>query len=268
MATGVRQSVPVPRTVEPADIPIIIDNIRREEFAQEHSPETLERIFRYEWLKSKPNLGFVLTVGKRIVAFQALVYSERLVRGETRKFASISMGWVHPEFRSGPNPPPGAFRTSVALATALTTMTDHTLCAFTPRPAMVRARTEVGFETIEQNWLAFRPPLRISLFSPARILDEGPELLMRLTDEQRKIVADHKPYGCNFYLLQCGDANAFIVTKRRTVRRHFLLGNWPIKRLSSGRLPVSDVMHASDWKMARTHWDKLIWHIVLRERTA
>jgi hypothetical protein len=93
MATGVRQSVPVPRTVEPADIPIIIDNIRREEFAQEHSPETLERIFRYEWLKSKPNLGFVLTVGKRIVAFQALVYSERLVRGETRKFASrVSFG--------------------------------------------------------------------------------------------------------------------------------------------------------------------------------
>src|SRR6266849_5026263 len=86
--------------VEVQEVPRVIDFLRNG-FVPHLAPEALRGLFEYRWtgLQDKPNLGFALKSGNRIVGFLGAIYAVRPLAGQTVKVCNLSTWYVEPEFR-------------------------------------------------------------------------------------------------------------------------------------------------------------------------
>jgi hypothetical protein len=83
-----------------ADYGPVVDLMRRQEFAEEHSAGTLRRLFDYSWDGDRDDRGFVLDDGGRIVGFLVVAYSQRLVDGLDVGFCNMGSWYVEPPYRA------------------------------------------------------------------------------------------------------------------------------------------------------------------------
>jgi N-acetylglutamate synthase-like GNAT family acetyltransferase len=260
----------VVRNAELHDIQAIIELVRNDEFAREHSREALHKLFTYDWMPEKPNLGCVLTHGGRLIGFVGMIYSNRRIQGRSHRMCNLSTLCLHPDYQgrkrrtAGGGPLYSHLLAKVALAAA-----DLTFTAFSASRAAGRLVESFGFERINNRKLVFRPGANLStLFSGrARILDDPDQILPLLDDDHRAILRDHLPYPCGHYVVLEGGRYSYIVTKRYRVRRSTVLGDWPVERIRKGYFLGSDVLYISDPALALRHWERLKWRIIRRERT-
>jgi acetoacetyl-CoA synthetase len=269
MAAPAEQCV-VARTVDPRDIEAVIELVRSDDFAHEHSPETLRKLFTYQWMPDKPNLGFVLSHGARIVGFIGTIYSDRHIQGRSYRMCNLSTLCLHPDYR-GRQPRAGCTGTqfSQLLLDKVLSSGDFTITGFSANHAASRLLESLGFERISDRKLVFRPGANLgTLFSRrSRILDDPDQILPLLDDDHQAILRDHLPYPCGHYLVLEDGRYSYIVTKHYRVRRSIVLGDWPVERIRKGYFLGSDVLYMSDPALALRHWERLKWRIMRRERT-
>ena len=201
------------------------------------------RLFEYNWLDEKPNLGFVLIAGDEIRGFIGMVYARRLVQGKTALVCNLSSFYVHPDYRGW---------SFALLARALR---DETVCytSLTPSRTVARMCEAMGFSYIDRNKIILPPLLNATTLrgpSPRIIFD--PEQVRALLDgEQRRIFDDHAPYDCLQLVLQSGAEKAHLVVKRRKIRL----------------LPVSDLLYCSAPSLVARHLERVKLAIIWRQRS-
>lgn len=246
------------RPLRPDDVNAVVDLVGEQEFARGQSRDALRLLFDYPWSPDKPNTGYVLTVGDTIVGAAGLVYSTRTIDGCEHRFANTTTWYVAPEYRR---------YSHLMMKTALS-LEDYTLVSLSAAPHVAQTLEKAGFEVLSRRRLFFGPfagPLT-ALARDGQILDAEPEVARVLSDEHRRILEDHLPFGCRHYVVKERDRYCYLVTRRRWEKGWFLPRVAP-DRLRERRYPVSDVLFVSDAAVALRHWLPLRWRMMRRERS-
>src|SRR5271167_4848471 len=135
--------------VEAREVSGVIDFLRKG-FVPHLAPEVLRGLFEYRWLtetQDKPNLGFVLRSGNRIVGFLGAIYAVRLLAGQTVKVCNLSTWYVEQEFRWA----------SMKLLYAVLSQKEYIITNFTASPGVRRVMEALGFKTIDHQKFAYLP---------------------------------------------------------------------------------------------------------------
>ena len=167
-------------------------------------------MFDYGWLDKKPNLGFVLTLGDKIVGFLGAVYARRQIGDRTCVVCNFTSWYILPKYRGwGP----------ALLAAALR---DQDVCytSLTPSPTSARMFEAMGFRCLDSQSIIFFPFLHLdTLRGPGpEIIFDLDDIRSLLNDDQRLIFDDHLAYECLHLVLRDGAECAYLVVKRRTQR--------------------------------------------------
>jgi len=202
------------------------------------------RLFNYQWLEKKPNLGFVLTAGDEIVGFLGAVYARRQIRGQSCVTCNFTSWYILPEYRGwGP----------LLLAAALR---DQDVCYtnLTPSPTSARMCEAMGFTRLESQTIILPP-----LFHLDTLRTRGVEIIFDLDgirsllkDDQRPIFEDHLAYDCLHLALRERTECAYLVVKRRRIKR---------------RQPLSELLYCSAPQILVRHLERAKLAILRRQRT-
>lgn len=246
------------RPVQPGDIDTIIRMVRAQEFAREQSAENLRRLFEYSWTAEKPNLGLVVSSGSRVVGYLGAIYSDRVIGGQTHHVCNMCVWYVEPEFRGW----------SLRLPLSLISLKGYTFTNLTVPARHTSLFEKMGFEAISRRLVVFRLGLQIHrlLRRSPEVLEDPDQIEPILSGEHLRIFRDHLPYDCSHYLVRDADDYCYAVTKRRSIRRSVILGDWPLERVRADYFPRSDILFLSNPEIAVRHWDSLKWAMLRRDR--
>jgi hypothetical protein len=242
-----------------ADYGPVVDLMRRQEFAEGLSAETLHRMFDYSWDGDRDDRGFVLDDGGRIVGFLVVAYSRRRVDGRDVGFCNMGSWYVEPPYRAS----------SLALLRSLLALDDLTIWNLTANSTVRAIMEKHGFEVISRERFFCGPGAALARgASPAcKVLDDPKVIEAIVSEEHRRILRDHLPYGCGHYALAEDGDYCFVVTKRRPLSGQWFLPRWLPRRVVLRNYPVSDLLHVSEPGLAQKHWARLQRRVMRRERT-
>jgi hypothetical protein len=260
------------RPADAADVDKMLDLLEPEEFVQPLTRAHLRRLFDYEWATTKINFGIVLEAGESVVGMAATVYSPAR-RIDGRDVVTLNSGtlFIRPRYRARrTGDVVTRFSEEVARAVVALGFPVFVFSARGPNDVVPKILADVGFEEIcsEDLFYTAGSHLRTWLRAPGRVASISSRRGGALTAEQLRIVRDHEPYGCRFYVVRDAGGHALIVTKRRRYRAEMLWPSMPVDRLRRRYMPVSDVLHVSDPDRAVRSWGRVIARICREERTA
>jgi len=257
------------RRAMPGDIPAIVELVADEEFTDPLTREQLHDLFAGGWAGDDGTLGYVVVSNGAIVGVLGTVHAPtRTVASGPLAAVSLSTLFVKPEYRRSAGQ-------STRLSTELLRSArdqGHMVLGFTakgPENVVPRLLAGLGFEELSSTEL-FCPcgGARPTLLRPkGRVLSHPVDMEPYLDDERRRIVADHEPHRCHFYVVAEGQRSAFIVTKRRRYRGELLWPTVSIDRIRRRNFGISDVLHVSDPEIAARSWGRLVFSVCWNELT-
>ena len=235
----------VPARVRPAgpeDAEAVLPLIERH-FGTGIGRDVWRRLFHCPWSGDRPECGWVLDQGGRIVGFLGAVYSEREIDGRPERFCNLTSMCVDVEHRG----------MAPFLIMAAARRTDCTVTDLSPRPSVLRLLEKAGFTLLDPGKLIIPPLLNAATLAGGRptIICDPERIRAELDQPMRRILDDHVAYGCLALLARRGGRRCLLVVKRRSVRR----------------VPLSEILFASDPDFLARHIEAIAWTLVARQRT-
>jgi acetoacetyl-CoA synthetase len=248
-------SAPRTRPVAPADVDAICTFLQGV-FARSRITAAGWRVlFGNNWLKERPDLGYVLMVGERIVGFLGTVYAMREINGKSGLVCNLSSWYVLPEYRGW----------GMALLAAAMRDRSITYTALTPGPVTWQVLENLGFTRLDTRKLFFPPGAHVdSLLGPRPRIDLNPDTIRRsLNEAQRRIHDDHVRYDCLQLAARDAKGHLYLVVKRRVVERDTLFRLFSVR----ARIPVSEVIYCSAPEFLARHLERIKLAVLWRQRT-
>ncbi|HVJ29593.1 MAG TPA: hypothetical protein VNA66_04725 [Gammaproteobacteria bacterium] len=238
-AGGVRASV---RGATAADVPAITRFLHG--FWPQIPPATWRSLFEYDWVKDKPDLGFVLTDAQGALAgFLATIYADRDTPHGRVRFCNVSSWAVLPEQRA----------CALLLVREVLNRRECAITNLSPSPEAQAFFLRTGFQPLDDAkvvWLPFANPTTLRC-APGTRVEDDPVRLHELLDERgRRIVADH--LRCRHLVVEQRGALSHVV---RIVRR---------KR----GIRVSEILYCSDSALLARTFERVKLHILRCDRAA
>jgi len=252
------------------DVDPILDALEPQEFVKPLTREQLRALFTYPWTPPR-DYGLVLIGDDSVQGYEGIVYSPpRDIEGQRLTMANLTTAFVNPKYRTR-RTPEGVVRYSIELIRAAQ-RTDCLVTVFSakgPNNVVPRLLASLGFDEVSsaERFYGLGTHAGTLLFPKGRVLAGAGRIAAMITPEQRRILDDHQPFGCGFYLIEQGARRCFIVTKRRHYRGEFLYPSVKSPRISRRHLPVGDVFYMSDPDVARASWGRFIATVARTERT-
>jgi acetoacetyl-CoA synthetase len=257
--SGERSSVKV-EPVEAQEVPNVI-NFLRSGFVPHLVPEVLRGLFEYRWSgpQEKPNLGFALRSGNRIVGFLGVVYAVRPLAGQTVKVCNLSTWYVEPKFRWA----------SMKLLYAVMSQKEYMITNFTASPGVRKVMEALGFKTIDHQKLVYLPwhfPLELLGRHRCEVLVQPADIEDILRGDERQLFQDHLPYRVKHYVLRAADRHSYIVFKRRSFPGEAAFSRIRIKKLRLMWYPCMEVLYLGNPELAADNWASLVATVIRSER--
>ncbi|MBV8358968.1 MAG: acetoacetate--CoA ligase [Deltaproteobacteria bacterium] len=211
------------------------------------------RLFGYQWLNDKPDLGFVLVDEKEIVGFLGTIYAQRQIKGKKGMVCNFWFWYVRPMYRGW-----GTTLLSSALRD------DVTYTSLTPTMLSQRAFKTLGFQPLGSTMVVMLPCLHAETLrhpQPRIVLDPRSVRPM-LTEQQQRVFDDHAPY-CLQLIAREDHEQAYIVVKRRTAGVPVI--SWLLP--SAVRIPYSDVLHCSNPRLLARHLERVKLAVMRHQKT-
>ena len=251
---GLSRSSPQIRPAGPDDVEPLCQFLSQA-FKTGVSAVAWRRLFAYEWLGEKPDLGFILANGDEIVGFLGTVYARRQIRGETHTLCNLSSWYVRPDHRGW----------GTALLAAAIHDESITYTALTPNPLSQEVFRALGFTPLVEHRIIMPPLLHAeTLWAPRPVIRFKPEVVRQsLDNRQQQIFDDHAPYDCLQLILQAGSEQAYIVVKRRAMSLQRLLRLLP----ADIKFPYSEVLHCSAPSLLTRYLEYIKLSVLRRQRT-
>jgi acetoacetyl-CoA synthetase len=212
---------PVIREAHPADLPAIAAYLAPR--LGRGGEDRFRRLWEYPWLAEKPNLGFLIDDAGRVGGFVGAIYSLRSVRNGFGLFCNLSSLHVEERFR----------HLCLPLLARLLTRRDCTFTTCSPSDHVMAILQFFKFQALDREKVVFTPAAGLGR------LVRGPrgkaywrthEVEARLTDTERRVYEDHRPYRCGQFVVERGGDRCYFVTVRR----------------GHGARAFADVLYASD----------------------
>lgn len=197
------------------------------------------------WPSMRQDIGVGLFDGDSLVGFLGTIFADRVINGRAQRFCNL-----HSCF-----PKSGFEARSAWLLLAALAERDCTLTAFTATPRVQTILETAGFSALEVRCRVFPllPALLGARRNGARILT-GSAAEPMLDAHDRGLVADHRPYACNHFVVAAEREYALMITKRRLLR-------------TMPPLYASDVLHLGNPALAIAHFEQLKAAVLRSERT-
>lgn len=248
------------RAVRPDDIPAVcalLQDASDEGTFESMRAEQWRRIFAYPWLAEKPDLGFALTDGDRIVGFLGTIYARRAIGGMSGLVCNLTSWYVRPGYRGW-----GAALLRAALRD------DVTYTSLSPTPVSQQALGMMGFRPSSRTRFWLPPGLHVDTLRHRRpeIVTDPQRVRAALTAEQRAVFDDHAPY-CLQLLVRDGAETAYIVAIRRERRRPLPSARVPRLLQRRVRVPYSELLYCSHPHLLARHLERIKHAILWRQRS-
>jgi acetoacetyl-CoA synthetase len=201
------------------------------------------RLFEYGWIDNKPDIGFVLCVGARIVGFLGTIYSRRdLGSGRSKLVCNLTAWYVEPEYRGW-----GSF-----LLVAATRDTAVTYTSLTPAPVTTTMLQALGYVPMEKKRF-FIPLLNVRTLKTGDLdfVYESEQLRDLLGEGDRTIFDDHASSDLLHVVVREGGDYCYLIMKRN-IRR-----NW---------IPVSELLYCNNPRILVRHFERIKLAVLRRHR--
>jgi len=208
------------------------------------SAQRFLRLFTYAWMAEKPDRGFVLTDGDRIVGFLGTVYADREVQARRVRFCNLSSWYVLPEYRNH----------SLRLFTAAHSQQNVTFTNLTSRPTVEKVSLALCYEIVNvhklftvpfaQAWGLLRRPR-------AKVLLDRRRIAEKLAGPLLKIFEDHAPTDCGHLIVESSGRSCYVIWNRRV--KH--------------SVPFSEILYVSDPGVLKCHFELVKLRILWQDRT-
>ena len=212
-----------------------------------NSAAVWRNLFNYQWFGEKPDLGFMLVDGPEIVGFLGTVYSRRLIAGETKLICNLSSWYVRPKYRGW----------GTALLAAAIRNDNMIYTALTPNLMSRNVFRRLGFVPLTTSKIILPPLAHLETLSKSRAtISFEPDAVRRSLDvHHQQIFDDHALYDCLQLILQKGSEQAYMVVKRRAMRRRAI------------KLPYSEILYCSEPSLLARYLEQVKLAILAKQRT-
>src|SRR6516165_11562150 len=206
------------------------------------------------WLADKPR-GFVIADGDRIVGHVGTIYAQREINGKTGLVCNLSGCYIAPAYR-------GRGLASMLRAAALGDERITYTCV-TPTPVTQHLLEAVEFAILERHELLFPPGLNAETLWQSRVNIDVNDRTVRasLGQAERRIYDDHAPYDCLHITARDAGGTAYLVVKRRVVKRRLRRVAW------SARIPFSQILYCSAPDVLARNLERIKLAIMWQQKT-
>ncbi len=160
--------------------------------------------------RSEEQAGFALIDEGRVVGMLGMIFSERTIAGQSRRFCNLHSWFVNEEYRGH----------SLLLMRPALRLKDHTLTDFTPTDRVCEISKRLGFKELDAR-LAILPPYPLArIRGGAEFVVEPSEIAKQLRETDVKLLADHKQDHFGHLLVREGERYCYLIFNR--VERHVM----------------------------------------------
>jgi len=207
------------------------------------------------WGADNPTRGFVLTDGGRIVGYLGTLYSQREINGKTGIVCNYSSYYVAPAYRGR-----GLAQTLVAASARDERIT---YISHTPAPPTRRALESLGFAILDRGVLLLPLGLNAETLWQSRVDIDVNDRTVRasLGQAERRIYDDHASYGCLQMTARDAGGTAYLVVKRRLVKRRLRRLAW------TARIPFSQILYCSEPDVLARNLERIKLAIMWQQKT-
>jgi acetoacetyl-CoA synthetase len=242
------------RPITPADIAEICDLLEHGFVRSGIPADGWRPLYTTNWLADNPTRGFVLTDGDRIVGHCGTIYSQREINGKTGIVCNFSGFYVAPAYRGR-----GLGATLVAAA-----VRDEriTYTSVTPALPTQRVLQSLGFAILDRHVLLFPPGLNAETLWRSRVDIDVNDRTVRasLGQAERRIYDDHASYDCLHMTARDAGGTAYLVVKRRLVKRR-------LRRVRSAGIPLSQILYCSAPDVLARNLERIKLAIMWQQKT-
>lgn len=230
------------RAAETTDLNTICALLRQELPGQFSSAQWMQ-LFEHNWSRP-PYYGHVLaTDDNRIVGFIGAIVVERRIDGMPQTLCNLTSWCVQQDFRGDGG---------LMMLMPYLRRNDWTITTITPAPIVVELFEKLGFKYYDSEKLILPAlwNLRPGDLRPLRVI-AGSAVLAALAGDERQMLEDHLPHGCNGYLFEAGGQRAFFITKKRNKRG----------------MPLTEILHCGNPGFFGERLERIKLGLMVRERT-
>ncbi len=169
-------------------------------------------VFDYQWDTEEDHCGYALLDEDEVVGMIGMVFSERYIDGTIKKFCNLHTWWVREDHRGR----------SLSLLRPILNLQGYTITHFTPCDRIRAVTKRLGFKGLNPQLRILLPhsvSRRRSANDPNLIYDEQ-AIEETLSEHDKKIFVDHRPYGVGHLLVRDGSEYCYILYTY--VIRHWL----------------------------------------------
>jgi hypothetical protein len=175
----------------------------------------------------------------RIVGFLGLIYSARMIRGESRRFCNLTHWAVNEEHRNH----------SLALVMDAMRQRGYTMTSLSPTPPVAPIYAGLKWKDLHNRTL-IAPWLPWPGGGGARLHFNPAQLATRLSEPEQQILRDHKSFACRHLLIEDPAGVCYVV----------------YTRVQRKRLPFVMLHYIGDTAIFLRHAARLRWRLCFRER--
>ncbi len=187
------------RSATADDIDAIVDLLYGH-MSQKITKERWRNILDYPWRPADADRGCVAVDDGRVVGFLGLVYADRPIDGRTTRFCNICAWYLLKSHRGQGIGQRIQFH---SVADPAMTYTIMTATAATGRAFGANS----GFSVLDDSRYLLR---RRAGSADLEVIDDPDAIADRLLPQDRKILADHRPYNMRHLYVRAGDGGCYV----------------------------------------------------------
>lgn len=213
------------RPAEESDIDAIVD-LLFDNMSQKVPKERWRRLLDYPWRPADADRGHVAVDGDRPVGFLGLVYADRPVGGRIERFCNICAWYLLKTYRGQ------GIGQKIQFGSVADPAMTYTIMTATAKTGQAFASNS-GFQVLDDSRYLLRR--RAGSRSDLDCIDDPGTIAPLLgPEDQRMILADHRPYNVRHLLVRAGEGALYIVMQ--------------VKRKGAD-IDYHEVMYASDGRL-------------------
>lgn len=170
------------------------------------------QLFQNHWGTGEDYCGYALSDNDNLLGYLGIIFSQRVINGNTESFANLTSLILRPECR-------GRGFSSLLLDEPLK-LQGYTITAFTPAKSIYQMYVRRGFDVLDDKVvIAFPSPAIFSSLRDRCCIELHTDRIMAsLPAPDRQLMSDHLQFPCSFALLRSSQGNCFIVFNRIILR--------------------------------------------------
>lgn len=169
-------------------------------------------VFDYRWDHGEGHCGYAMLDNDTCVGMMGMVFSRRRIHCDVKKFCNLHTWWVREDYRGR----------SLALLRPLLRLDGYTITHFTPCERIDAITKKLGYKRMDKRVKILLPlgHRRAPGVGQCEILEDEAAIQDVLSEDDRRILNDHRPYGCRNLVVRDGDEYCYILFAR--VVRHWM----------------------------------------------